>query len=161
MKGLLRRCILALFVCTLLASSMTAPRLTGLYSDGLVRVSNIEADPPKTPLKGHWDAGGTGIRGWQLDTATGDFTRIRICGKDLFKECPRDDNSEGHGVSPRAHWRRGHWRRQRHGAGLSLVTPRWIRPTIVKQDNGPLVETRLYDVQADAGAKGDPSDEKG
>lgn len=85
---------------------------------------------------------------------TGDFARIRICGKDLFPDQPREESQGGHGASPRAHWRRGHWRRQRHGAGLSLITPRWIRPTVVKQDNGSLVETRLYDVQPDAGSRG-------
>jgi hypothetical protein len=76
----------------------------------------------------------------------GDYTRIRICGKNLFAEAPHE-SGVGHGVSPRAHWRRGHWRRQRYGVGLSLVTVRWIRPTIVKKDNGPMVETRFYDVQ--------------
>lgn len=81
---------------------------------------------------------------------TGDFARIRICGRDLFPDQPREEPQGGHGASPRAHWRRGHWRRQRHGVGLSLITPRWIRPTVVKSDNGTLVETRLYDVQPDA-----------
>jgi len=78
--------------------------------------------------------------------ASGDYTRIKICGKNLFSNAP-EDGATGHGASPRAHWRRGHWRKQRHGTGLSLVTPRWIRPTIVKKDNGPLVEARIYDVQ--------------
>lgn len=79
--------------------------------------------------------------------STGDYTRISICGKNLFTDPAHDGVPTGHGVSPRAHWRRGHWRRQRHGAGLSLVTPRWIRPTIVKKDNGTLAEGRIYDVQ--------------
>ena len=78
--------------------------------------------------------------------SSGDYTRIKICGKNLFSDVPRE-GATGHGTSPRAHWRRGHWRRQRHGTGLSLVTPRWIRPTIVKKDNGPLVEARIYDIQ--------------
>jgi hypothetical protein len=76
----------------------------------------------------------------------GDYTCIRICGKNLFRE-PTDPTGAAQGQSPRAHWRRGHWRRQRHGAGLTLMTPRWIRPTIVKKDNGPIVESRIYDVQ--------------
>ena len=38
-------------------------------------------------------------------------------------------------------------RYNQHGPGLTLMTPRWIRPTIVKKDNGPLVESRIYDVQ--------------
>jgi len=78
--------------------------------------------------------------------AAGDYTRIKICGKSLFSDA-HQESGPGHGISPRAHWRRGHWRRQRHGVGLSLTTPRWIRPTIVKKDNGPLVEARIYDVQ--------------
>lgn len=75
----------------------------------------------------------------------GDFTRIKICGRDLFSDDSRS-NVEGHGKSPRAHWRRGHWRRQRHGVGLALVVLKWIRPTIVKKENGPLVESRIYEV---------------
>ena len=76
----------------------------------------------------------------------GDYTRIRICGKNLFKEPHAPGESES-GKHPRTHWRRGHWRRQRHGVGLSLVVLRWIRPTLVSKDNGSLVEARLYDIQ--------------
>ena len=79
--------------------------------------------------------------------STGDFTRVRICGKALFRDRSPAEPAMGQGASPRAHWRRGHWRRQRHGVGLMMVTPRWIRPTLVKRDNGQVVETRLYDVQ--------------
>lgn len=82
--------------------------------------------------------------------ATGDFTRIRICGKDFQEKKEPAEALPRAGASPRAHWRRGHWRRQRHGAGLTLIILRWIRPTLVKPDNGTLVETRLYDVQPDA-----------
>jgi len=75
----------------------------------------------------------------------GDFTRVKICGRSLFADIPHTDGS-GDGKSPRAHWRRGHWRRQRHGTGLTLVVLRWIRPTIVKKDNGTLSEARIYEV---------------
>lgn len=84
----------------------------------------------------------------------GDFTRIRICGKDLFG-WDHEEKAPGTGTSPRAHWRRGHWRRQRHGVGLSLVSLRWIRPTIVKKDAGPLVETRLYEIDPSVGSGSD------
>jgi hypothetical protein len=40
-----------------------------------------------------------------------------------------------------------HWRRQRHGPGLTLMTPRWTSPTLFKKDNGPTVESRIYDIQ--------------
>jgi hypothetical protein len=75
----------------------------------------------------------------------GDFTRVKICGRDLFTD-RQQAKGESQGKSPRAHWRRGHWRRQRHGVGLALVGLRWIRPTIVKKDNGQLVEARIYEV---------------
>lgn len=78
--------------------------------------------------------------------ASTDYTRIRVCGRNLFKDAIPGGESNGRGISPRAHWRRGHWRRQRHGPGLTLVKPMWIRPTIVMKDNGPVVETRFYDV---------------
>jgi hypothetical protein len=84
--------------------------------------------------------------------SSGDYTRIKICGKNLFADGSPDNSATGQGISPRAHWRRGHWRRQRHGTGLSLVTPRWIRPTIVKKENGPMVEARIYDVEDGSGA---------
>jgi hypothetical protein len=77
---------------------------------------------------------------------SGDFTRVKICGADLFADNIRANGDLIDGTSPRAHWRRGHWRRQRHGVGLSLVVLRWIRPTIVMKDNGPLVEVRIYEV---------------
>lgn len=77
---------------------------------------------------------------------SGDFTRIKICGRDLFADNGAISVGSKEGTSPRAHWRRGHWRRQRHGVGLSLVVLRWIRPTIVMKDNGPLVEARIYEV---------------
>jgi hypothetical protein len=73
----------------------------------------------------------------------GDFTRVKICGRDLSAHLA---DSDGEGSSPRAHWRRGHWRRQRHGVGLKLVILRWIRPTLVMKDHGPLAENRIYDV---------------
>jgi len=37
-----------------------------------------------------------------------------------------EDKSDGHGV--RRHWRRGHFRRQPHGAGRTLRKSIWIRP---------------------------------
>lgn len=79
----------------------------------------------------------------------GDYTRIRICGRNLFSETS-EESVEGHKKSPRTHWRRGHWRRQRHGEALSLVTLRWIRPTVVMKGTGKLVEARIYDIQEPA-----------
>ena len=76
----------------------------------------------------------------------GDFTRIRICGGDLFRDEVKTDGSPpSEGKSPRAHWRRGHWRRQRHGKNLGLTILLWIRPTLVMKDSGALVEARIYE----------------
>jgi hypothetical protein len=80
----------------------------------------------------------------------GDFTRVKICGRDLFTDGEERSADGAEAKSPRAHWRRGHWRRQRHGVGLSLIVLRWIRPTIVRSDHGSLVEARIYDVDRSA-----------
>lgn len=77
---------------------------------------------------------------------SGDFTRVKICGAELFLEVRRSDEAEADAKSPRAHWRRGHWRRQRYGPGLTLIVLRWIRPTIVMQDHGTPVEARIYEI---------------
>lgn len=83
-------------------------------------------------------------KGALLKIQNGDYTRIKICGRDLFTQMRPE--STGLGKSPRSHWRRGHWRRQKHGVGLSSIVLRWIRPTVVNPAQGSLVETRLYEV---------------
>ncbi|HKP47046.1 MAG TPA: hypothetical protein VJT50_10625 [Pyrinomonadaceae bacterium] len=85
--------------------------------------------------------------GAQRKLESGDFTQVKICGQNLFGRAAESNGDMKDGKSPRAHWRRGHWRRQRHGTGLSLVVLRWIRPTIVMKDHGPLVEARIYEVK--------------
>lgn len=51
------------------------------------------------------------------------------------------------GISPRAHWRRGHWRRTPYGpAGDKVYQPRWIRPTLVNPEHGPAAEASVYRV---------------
>lgn len=39
--------------------------------------------------------------------------------------------STGTHAGPRMHWRRGFWRRQKHGPHLTLVKTIWIEPTLV------------------------------
>ncbi len=76
-----------------------------------------------------------------------DFTRIRVCGRKLFGEGVLEEQArDGSGMTPRAHWR-GHWRRQRHGKELALVTLKRIRPTLVMKDNGRVVDSRIYEVE--------------
>ena len=40
-----------------------------------------------------------------------------------------------------AHWRRGHWRRQPHGQGRTLIKLVWIRPTLVAAGQGAIPDT--------------------
>lgn len=44
---------------------------------------------------------------------------------------PSEAAGKGTHASPCAHWRRGHWRRQRTGLGRKHVTMVWIRPVLV------------------------------
>lgn len=81
-----------------------------------------------------------------LKLRQGDYTRIKVCGRSLFAPVEEHGPSTGTGRSPRAHWRRGHWRRQKHGTGLTLVTLRFIRPVLVMRESGTPVEARIYDV---------------
>ena len=55
----------------------------------------------------------------------------------------------GLGVSPRAHWRRGHWRRTPFGPTADRAyRPKWIRPTLVNASHGPAAETSIYRVRS-------------
>lgn len=45
-----------------------------------------------------------------------------------------------------AHWRRGHWRLQAHGPGLTERRLIWIRPVLVRQDRGEPMVGHLYTV---------------
>lgn len=55
-----------------------------------------------------------------------------------------DPNLSGREVA--AHWRRGHWRRQPHGPGLTERRLIWIRPILVRQDRGEPAVGHLYAV---------------
>jgi hypothetical protein len=64
-----------------------------------------------------------------------------------FGKSETSGHSSGEGVSPRAHLRRGHWRRQPFGpASDRAYRPKWIRPTLVNPDHGPLAEASVYQV---------------
>jgi hypothetical protein len=73
------------------------------------------------------------------------FTEIGFCGESLDREYP--NFSTGRELS--AHWRRGHWRNQAHGTGLSNRKPLWIRPTLVRKDKADgNVPGHVYNVSA-------------
>lgn len=44
------------------------------------------------------------------------------------------------------HWRRGHWRNQPYGHGLSSHKYLWIHPTVVRKDKGEPIDGHLYQV---------------
>lgn len=57
-------------------------------------------------------------------------------------ELPDVTTPSGNEVLP--HWRRGHWRRQAHGAGNLERRVIWIRPVLVRRDRGVEVEGHVY-----------------
>lgn len=62
------------------------------------------------------------------------YAVVRLVGREASAE---DASTSGVGV--RAHWRRGHWRQQRHGAGLALLKRLWIKPVLVAASHGDVL----------------------
>jgi hypothetical protein len=68
------------------------------------------------------------------------FRRIKMCGEALAESIGlREGTAE---VPP--HWRRGHWRHQRHGSGRRQVKVIWIHPVVVNADKGGPVGGHVY-----------------
>jgi hypothetical protein len=67
------------------------------------------------------------------------FTKVHLCSPRLESNIP---GHAGYEVDP--HWRRGHWRLQPHGVGLSLLKLIWIKPTIVRRDKGEPEQGHVY-----------------
>lgn len=57
------------------------------------------------------------------------------------------DASVPTGLEVEAHWRRGHWRRQRYGEDRADTRLIWIKPVLVRRDKGKPIGGRIYDVQ--------------
>jgi hypothetical protein len=57
---------------------------------------------------------------------------------------PQADITTPSGREMLPHWRRGHWRRQAHGAGNLERRLSWIRPVLVRRDRGVDVEGHVY-----------------
>ena len=68
------------------------------------------------------------------------FTKIHLCDTRIDSAT---ENETGREV--RSHWRRGHWRRQPFGSGLSQLRLTWIRPTIVRADKGQPSHGHIYE----------------
>ena len=71
------------------------------------------------------------------------FVQILVVGGSLAREAVARGVGYGQELV-NAHWRRGHWRRQRHGQALSLVALRWIRPLLVRPDLPEGPRSHLY-----------------
>lgn len=59
------------------------------------------------------------------------YAIVRLVGSEVT-----DGVGRGTHGSLRTHWRRGHWRLQRHGEGLSQSKRIWIKPVMVGSDQG-------------------------
>ena len=59
------------------------------------------------------------------------YTVVRLMGRELVSDTP----SQGDKNVVKAHWRRGHWRLQRHGEELSMQRKIWIKPVMVGADH--------------------------
>lgn len=62
------------------------------------------------------------------------FRKVFFCGDTIERRMAQAHGEGGGEVSP--HWRRGHWRNQAHGTGLSLRKLIWIEPVLVKEGEG-------------------------
>ena len=63
-------------------------------------------------------------------TALG-YVKVHYCGDHSVKVSSTDNS----GASKRSHWRKGHWRSQRHGPGRSLRRLALIKPVLVNADD--------------------------
>jgi len=68
------------------------------------------------------------------------FTKIHLC--DARIDSVRENQT---GREVRSHWRRGHWRRQPCGPGLSQLHLAWIRPTVVRADKRHGGDGHIYE----------------
>lgn len=73
-------------------------------------------------------------------TADG-YALVRLVGREV-----NATTTNPTGSSVRAHWRRGHWRQQRHGVGLTFVKRLWIKPVLVAalHSNSTPVSGHIY-----------------
>jgi len=73
------------------------------------------------------------------------YRKIHFCGYSY----ERNHCNKEKGNSVKTHWRRGHWRHQLYGVGLSEHKLIWIRPAIVRKDQGEPTYGHIYQVDSD------------
>jgi hypothetical protein len=71
------------------------------------------------------------------------FSKVTFLGRDYKSHGPSVET----GNTLSAHWRRGHWRHQPHGHGLTERKLVWIKPTIVNKDKGEPEKGKIYEVE--------------
>lgn len=59
------------------------------------------------------------------------YSTVYMLGREIDSSLPNQTSDPG---SKRAHWRRGHWRKQRHGTGNSLMKRIWMKPQMIGVD---------------------------
>ena len=78
--------------------------------------------------------------GREAQRAIPDVLSVTVEMNAELKKIKYDDSTGHSGIVVTPHFRRGHWRKQRHGEGKSLLKSVWIAPTIVNRhllrDNG-------------------------
>jgi hypothetical protein len=77
------------------------------------------------------------------------FVKIQIAGlktAELLNQ-PRPVVSGDENQPVRPHWRRGHWRRQKHGAKLTMIRLMWIRPVLVNAKLGKPDTGHIYEAE--------------
>lgn len=70
------------------------------------------------------------------------YSKIHLFGRKIENEF----KSANSGIEVEPHWRRGHWRNQPFGIGLTSTKLIWIKPTIVRKDKGEPTIGHIYEV---------------
>lgn len=117
----------------------------------LVNALYYLSDPPKVPLRPGSDTPealrsklenpstpNAGRKAASAMFAAG-YTMVRLCGEEFETEAQA---MRGSGV--KAHWRRGHFRDQRHGPGFQQVKRIWIRPVKVSAGESSDLPGHVY-----------------
>lgn len=74
------------------------------------------------------------------------YTPIQVMGKAASQAMPRVEGNDSDSLK-KAHWRRGHWRNQKHGTRHQLSKLLWIKPTLVGAESIDDSEARQYRVK--------------
>lgn len=108
--------------------------------------------PPETPrnlVKQATTAPGTNKREQaEIEIRRRGFSRVRyVADPAIADESALNEVRQNSGVPASTHWRRGHWRRQPHGPGLTLIKRLWIKPVLVNAAGGEVRHATLHSVE--------------